>query len=221
MTYAWVAVSSKLTLGRDMSDQILALAGVCQAAKLVQDIARRGSCDENAFEASISSICVTDADNTQQIYGQLSNLQTGFQTIINQLNNNAPAKDAELTRYIARMLGLGRKLAQHHSALNELGTRISHVQRQLGHVAFEHKQILASLASAYVDIVSPLAPKIQVAGNTAHLSQTSQQEKVRALLLAGVRSAVLWRQLGGKRRHILFKRKHLLQQAKQALQTMN
>jgi len=40
-------------------EQQLALAGVVQAAILVQQIARTGRCDEQAFEASISSICVT------------------------------------------------------------------------------------------------------------------------------------------------------------------
>lgn len=204
-----------------MSDAIIALAGVCQAAKLVQDISRTGTCDEQAFEASISSICVTEPDNTQQIFGQLANLRIGLGIIDNQLNSSGPAKDAELTRYIASLLGLERKLAKQTKALQELGTRISHVQRQLGHVEFSHQQILKSLASTYIDVVSPLAPKIQVAGNPNHLSQPINQEKVRALLLAGVRAAVLWRQLGGQRRQILFKRKYLLQHAKSVLQTIN
>lgn len=204
-----------------MSDAIIALAGVCQAAKLVQDISRKGTCDEQAFEASISSICVTEPDNTQQIFGQLANLRIGLSIIDNQLNGSGPAKDAELTRYIASLLGLERKLAKQPQALQDLGTRISHIQRQLGHVEFSHQQILKSLASTYIDIVSPLAPKIQVAGNPSHLSQPNNQEKVRALLLAGVRAAVLWRQLGGQRRQILFKRKYLLQQAKSVLQTIN
>ncbi|MCP3428604.1 high frequency lysogenization protein HflD [Opacimonas viscosa] len=204
-----------------MSDAIIALAGVCQAAKLVQDISRKGTCDEQAFEASISSICVTEPDNTQQIFGQLANLRIGLSIIDNQLNSSGPAKDAELTRYIASLLGLERKLAKQPQALQDLGTRISHIQRQLGHVEFSHQQILKSLASTYIDVVSPLAPKIQVAGNPSHLSQPNNQEKVRALLLAGVRAAVLWRQLGGQRRQILFKRKYLLQQAKSVLQTIN
>ncbi len=45
--------------------------------------------------------------------------------------------------------------------------------------------------------------------------------RVRALLLAGVRAAVMWRQMGGKRRHILFKRKAILHSAKMALRLIN
>ena len=187
----------------------------------MQQIARTGDCDEQAFEASISSICVTEPDTPQQVFGQLSNLKMGFTGIAGQLSNKAVAKDAEITRYIASMLGLERKLAAKPSVYDDLGVRINNVQRQLSHVEFEHHQILSSLASIYVDVVSPLAPKIQIAGNPAHLQQESHQHKVRALLVAGVRAAVMWRQMGGKRRHILFNRKLILRSANLALQEIH
>ena len=41
-------------------EQQLALAGVCQAATLVQRIARTGEFDAKATEASLSSILVTN-----------------------------------------------------------------------------------------------------------------------------------------------------------------
>lgn len=199
----------------------IALAGVCQAAALVQSIARKGSADAQAVEASISSILVTAPDNPQQVYGSLPNLSVGFSTLVAQLDNESRHKDAEITRYVASILSLERKLSKHSSALNDLGQRISHVQRQLGHVDFEHSQIMSSLASVYTDIVSPLAPKIQISGNQQHLSSTTNQHKVRALLLAGVRSAVLWRQMGGKRRHILFNKSQILKAAKQAVRVIS
>lgn len=199
----------------------IALAGVCQAAALVQSIARKGSADAQAVEASISSILVTAPDSPQQVYGSLPNLLVGFSTLVAQLDNESRHKDAEITRYVASILSLERKLSKHPTALNDLGERISHVQRQLGHVDFEHSQIMSSLASVYTDVVSPLAPKIQIAGNQQHLSSSSNQHKVRALLLAGVRSAVLWRQMGGKRRHILFNKSQILKAAKQAVRVIS
>jgi len=199
----------------------IALAGVCQAAALVQSIARKGSADTQAIEASISSILVTTPDNPQQVYGSLPNLSVGFSTLVAQLDNESRHKDAEITRYVASILSLERKLSKHPSALSDLGERISHVQRQLGHVDFENGQIMSSLASVYTDVVSPLAPKIQIAGNQQHLSSPTNQHKVRALLLAGVRSAVLWRQMGGKRRHILFNKSQILKAAKQAVRVIS
>lgn len=202
-------------------EQQLALAGVCQAAALVQRIARQGEFDSKATEASLSSILVTNPENPQQVFGALDNLKLGFQTIVAQLHNQPGNKDAELTRYIASILGLERKLAKNSRAMAQLGERISHVQRQLNHVEFDNHQIIASLASIYTDIVSPLAPRIQIAGQQQHLSQPLNQQRVRALLLAGVRAAVMWRQMGGKRRNILFKRKSIIAAAQQALRIIN
>ncbi|WP_100657067.1 high frequency lysogenization protein HflD [Alteromonas flava] len=202
-------------------EQQLALAGVCQAAALVQRIARQGEFDSKATEASLSSILVTNPESPQQVFGALDNLKLGFQTIVAQLHNQPGNKDAELTRYIASILGLERKLAKNSRAMAQLGERISHVQRQLNHVEFDNHQIIASLASIYTDIVSPLAPRIQIAGQQQHLSQPLNQQRVRALLLAGVRAAVMWRQMGGKRRNILFKRKSIIAAAQQALRIIN
>ncbi len=199
----------------------LALAGVCQAAALVQQLARRGSADSEAVEASLSSILVTDPETPQHVFGQLGNLKTGYTALAAQLSDKQATKDTELTRYIASILGLERKLARKPKAMQELGERISHVQRQLAHVDFQNPQIVASLASIYSDIISPLAPRIQVAGTPDYLSQPATQHKVRALLLAGVRAAVMWRQMGGKRRNILFKRKHILNSAVKALRLIN
>ncbi|MED5521462.1 MAG: high frequency lysogenization protein HflD, partial [Pseudomonadota bacterium] len=196
-------------------------AGVCQAAALVQQLARRGSADNEAIEASLSSILVTDPETPQQVFGQLANLKTGYTTLAAQLSDKQATKDTELTRYIASILGLERKLARKPKAMQELGERISHVQRQLAHIDFQNPQIVSSLASIYSDIISPLAPRIQVAGNPDYLSQPATQHKVRALLLAGVRAAVMWRQMGGKRRNILFKRKHILNSAVKALRLIN
>lgn len=204
----------------DIENQ-LALAGVCQAAALVQSVARKGEADNQAIETSVSSILVTSPDNPQQVFGALPNLKVGFVTLVAQLDNESKHKDAEVTRYVASILSLERKLSKHPSAMNTLGERISHVQRQLAHVDFEHGQIMSSLASVYTDVVSPLAPKIQIAGNQQHLSLQSNQHKVRALLLAGVRAAVLWRQMGGKRRHILFKKSQILKTAKQAVRVIS
>ncbi|GEA06354.1 high frequency lysogenization protein HflD [Alteromonas sp. KUL42] len=199
----------------------LALAGVCQAAALVQQLARRGSADADAVEASLSSILVTSPETPQQVFGQLSNLKLGYSTLAAQLSDKQNTKDTELTRYVASILGLERKLSKKPKAMQELGDRISHVQRQLAHIDFQNPQIVSSLASIYSDIISPLAPRIQVAGNPDYLSQPATQHKVRALLLAGVRSAVMWRQMGGKRRNILFKRKQILNSAIKALRLIN
>jgi high frequency lysogenization protein len=200
--------------------QHLALAGVCQAASLVKQIARGEQFDPLAFQTSIGSIVVTEPEDTEQVFGKLSHLKFGFTGLFNQLNHQANNKDTEITRYIANLLGIERKLSSNPTLMSDLANRISQIQRQQAHMdLFEH-QMISNLASVYSDLISPIGAKIQVSGDPALLQQNDNQHKVRALLLAGVRSAVLWRQLGGKRRHILFKRQAILSAAEQALENI-
>ncbi len=108
--------------------------------------------------------------------------------------DNSPG-GSELTRYLINLLALERKLSGRRDSLAQLGDRIETVQRQIQHFDLLDDQMISNLASIYLDTISPLGPRIQVTGNPAQLQQTGVQHKVRALLLAGIRGAVLWRQV--------------------------
>ncbi|WP_158969782.1 high frequency lysogenization protein HflD [Paraglaciecola sp. L3A3] len=198
----------------------IALAGVCQAAVLVKQIARQNEFDQAALATCISSITVTEPKNTEEVYGDISKLALGYQTILSQLGNQTN-KDVEITRYIANLLSIERKLTGNKKALNTLGERISNVQRQALHLDLLDTQMLRNLDSIYTDVISPLGRKIQVGGDPALLKREDNQYRVRAALLAGVRATVLWRQLGGKRRHILLNRQQIVKSAEQTLNHIN
>ena len=104
--------------------------------------------------------------------------------------------------------------------MSQLGDRIQMLERQLEHFDLHSEQMISNLASVYLDVISPVGPRIQVTGTPSVLQQTSNQHKVRALLLSGIRSAVLWRQVGGKRRHLIFGRKKMVEQAQILLARM-
>ena len=200
----------------------IALAGVCQSALLVKTLARTGKCDKLAFDASLQSIIVTDAQETIEVYGNsLQSIASGIETLLNQLNQTSSRKDSEITRYIADILGLERKLTRNGGSMEELGKRLDHIKRLRHHSSMHEMQMLSGLASVYKDVISPLGNKIQVAGNPNILKQAGVQDKVRAILLSGIRSAVLWRQLGGKRRSIIFQRKKIIAMACELKQRLN
>ncbi len=93
-----------------------------------------------------------------------------------------------------------------------MGQRIQKLSRQKEH--FEdtmHTNMIAAISGVYQDTLSKLSFRIQVHGNSQYLQQSQVSDQVRACLLAGVRAAMLWRQLGGRRWHLLFKRKSILQ----------
>ena len=200
------------------SKQTITLSAICQVASAVQKIARQGSINDIEFSMLLKSIIVTSPNNTLEVYnGELENLKQGFYTLINQLGNESKNKDPEVTRYVVSLLSLERRLSKNSKKLSELSSRINQCQRQLEHYHITSETLVSSLASIYSDTISPLGTPIQVAGNPEFLKKTSHQHQIRALLLAGMRSAVLWRQVGGKRRNIFFARSKLVECAQQLL----
>ncbi|KLV10768.1 MULTISPECIES: high frequency lysogenization protein HflD [Photobacterium] len=199
-------------MAHTLYDRTIAFAAICQAVKLVQKVARDGHCDDDALEACLNSIMVTDPSNTLEIYGQESKLRLGLEALVSEIDNTPSGN--ELTRYLVSIMALERKLASRRDSMAQLGDRIDTAKRQIEHFELMEDQMISNLASIYLDIISPLGPRIQVTGTPAHLQQQSVQHKVRALLLAAIRAAVLWRQVGGKRRHLIFGRKQMVEQAK-------
>ncbi|RJG48713.1 high frequency lysogenization protein HflD [Motilimonas pumila] len=201
-------------MSQDLQDRTLAFAGIWQAAALVEEVARTGQCKPDAMKSCLNSLMATDPNSTLAVYGSMADLKLGFEVLVDQLENQNNQRHIMITRYVIGLLALEKKLAKRGDQMNLLAERITQVKRQLAHFNIEDEQVIANLASVYSDIISPLGPRIQVSGKPEILQQTSAQYKIRALLLAGIRSCVLWRQVGGKRRHIIFSRKKMVQQAK-------
>jgi high frequency lysogenization protein len=73
----------------------------------------------------------------------------------------------------------------------------------------DDSEVIANIADLYEETVSTLVLRIQVRGEIRFLQNDINVNKVRALLLSGIRSSVLWHQLGGRRWHLLFLRRRL------------
>ena len=203
-----------------MHAQTLALGAICQAAKAVQSVAKTGQVDEDTLTIMLNSIVDTSPDNVLAVYGNAtSNLHSGLRAIGEHLGNDSNEKDAELTRYIVSLMALERNLARRKNQLSALGERIEQSKRQLAHYEINSETLISSFASIYSDLISPLGTPIQVTGEPSILKQTPNQHKIRALLLAGIRACVLWRQVGGKRRNILFSRGKIVANAQELLRT--
>ena len=205
-----------------LKEQTLTFAVVCQVAHLVQTLSRSGQIDEHDLTILLRSITITSPKNSLEVYGgQLTNIKMGLELLITHLGGKSQQKDPEFTRYIVSLLNLERQLNKKPKLLNALGERIEQTNRQLEHYDITSDTLLASFASIYSDIVSPIGARIQVAGEPSILKQTINQHKIRSLLLAGVRASVLWRQVGGQRRKILFGRAKIVACAQQMLKEIH
>ncbi len=200
----------------DYHDLTLALAGVCQSAKLVQQFSEQGSADQAAFSVSLNSLLNLAPRSTLEIYGdELANLKLGISTLLEQVSGGKGELDLNVGRYWMSLIALESKLEKSPQTKQLLANRIQGLDRQLQHFELMDEQMIANIASIYVDVISPLGAKIQVKGSPVYLRQSGIQNRVRASLLCGIRSAVLWRQLGGTRLKLLFSRTKYYQAAQQ------
>ena len=196
-------------------DRTIAFAGMCQAVALVQQVARNGQCDSDAFEVALRSVLCMNPKNTLDVFGNEANLKVGLECLVKGIDST-PA-GSEITRYVISLMALERKLTRRRDALSQLGDRLDTLERQVAHFDLLDDQMISNLASVYLDVISPIGPRIQVTGTPSVLQQPANQSKVRALLLSGIRCAVLWSQVGGKRRHLIFGRKKMVEEAQQIL----
>jgi high frequency lysogenization protein len=72
--------------------------------------------------------------------------------------------------------------------------------------------VIAACGALYQDTISTFRLRIQVQGDMRFLQQAGNAARIRALLLTGIRSARLWRQLGGHRWQLVFSRSKLLKE---------
>ncbi|AFP84519.1 high frequency lysogenization protein HflD [secondary endosymbiont of Ctenarytaina eucalypti] len=206
-------------MAKNYVDITLALAGICQSARIVQQLAQQSQHDEQTLRVSLQSLLDLNPTSVRAVYGDNPvHLHVGLETLQALLNASAlEGLGAELTRYTLGIMMLERKLKSNHDAQERLSDRIDGLRRQLSHFDLLSDTLISAMASIYVDIISPLGPRIQITGVPAVLQNTQMQAKLRAVLLAGLRSAVLWQQVGGRRLQLMFGRNRLFTEAKQIL----
>lgn len=186
-------------------ERVLALAGLFQAAALTQQLASEGRCDEAAMASSIASVFRIDAPSVAAVYGGVAGVRLGLRNLITQLDDGS--RDMAVTRMVVTVMRLERSLARHAGLLAKLQDGIVAAQRQVTHFGQESPQVTRRLAELYAGTLSTLKPRVMVSGDPQQLQQPQVVERVRANLLAAVRSAVLWRQVGGRQwQLILFRR---------------
>jgi high frequency lysogenization protein len=197
-------------------DQTLALAGIYQAASLVQQIANDGKANNAQIESSIETLFRFDANTVEEVYGSIAGVSHGLKVLCQHLKDKT-SRDIDITKYVVSLIMLESKLAKNSSMLAEIDKRLKSIESQFEFFSLSHENTYAKLGQLYKDTISTLGPKIIVSGEQPHLSNERNAGKVRALLLAGIRSAVLWRQCGGSRWQFVFGRKAYIDECEKIL----
>ena len=199
-----------------MKDRILALAALAQAAKQVRQIADTGQSETAPLTVCIDSLFHFDADSTESVYGGVSGLRPGLTLLVDGWSNSGP-RDPALLRLVYSVLQLERRFSANHKIADKVRQGLEQIARQREHWGPTHPTVLGRLGELYASTLSTLRPRVIVQGNPVYLGQPTVVAEIRAVLLCALRSAVLWRQMGGRQTDFLFRRTAMLNAASEIL----
>jgi high frequency lysogenization protein len=123
-------------------------------------------------------------------------------------------QEPEIRYYITSLIYFERLLKKYSKANDLLNSRIHQALSQVTYFSATHPQVLSNLADIYSNTIGTFNYHIKVVGAAVHVGNQETMNKVRALLLAGVRASVLWRQMGGSQFQFFFSRKAIANMAK-------
>jgi high frequency lysogenization protein len=205
-----------------IQDRVIALSALMQAVNCVQQVAETGQIKQSELTTALNSLMALNAPSTEAIYGDVSNLATGIKSLCTQLSKDKQSRDVNQVRYVIGLLHLQKKLMKKPEMLDIISREIEQMPQHIEYFdGITSPQVVARFADIYTRTVSNLSPRIQVQGNPSFLQQPDNVNKIRALLLAGIRAAVLWRQKGGRRWQFIFQSNKILETAVNLQQNIN
>jgi high frequency lysogenization protein len=199
-----------------MDARVLALAGVAQALQQVRRIAETGQSEASLVRTLLDSVFRTDADTPEAVYGRVGDVAPGLRLLHNYFRNQG--QDEVLPRLALAVLQLERRFVRDTETSAKVTAGIARIAPLLDeHADGAHPAVIGALGQLYADTISHLRPRVMVQGNPHYLGQAGVVAEIRALLLAALRSAVLWRQMGGSLWDFLLAKRRMLEAVDRAL----
>lgn len=190
-----------------MADRVLALAGVAQSLAQVRRIAETGAAEVSVLATAMDSVFRIDAETPAAVFGGTDAVVPGLRLLRAYLRNESD--DALLPRLGLAVLQLERRFVQDDAA-GRVHDGILRIAPQAVDKGSAHPDVLGALGALYASTVSGLRPRVMVQGNPHYLGQAGVVAEIRAALLAALRAAVLWRQVGGSLWDFLLGRRRML-----------
>ena len=198
-----------------MQERVLALAGLAQALKQVRRIAETGQADAAVLATALESVLRIDAPSVEAVYGGAESVRPGLR-LLHGYFNNLP-DDEQLPKLALAVMQLERRFVNDRDMVERVQRGIAAAAAEAERSGPTHPEVLAGLGALYADTVSNLRPRVMVQGNPHYLGQADIVSEIRAVLLAALRSAVLWRQMGGNYLDFLLRRRQLLEAVESVL----
>ncbi len=195
----------------------IAISAIYEVALNIKDIAWNGSNQLTSVDALLSPILRKEDqdENPINIYGNKDNIENGINCFKESLQSSQKV-DREVNRYVYSLIYLANKLNSNTNMLTYINRELDHIRDLTGYeqstsendnfYAIDDEHIIRQLATIYQNSISKLGPRILISGKSDFLAQEETAQTIRALLLSGIRSAILWHRNGGSRLQLLFNR---------------
>ena len=193
-------------------NQTIALAGAMQALTTLEQLAKTGYSKSDEIETAVNSLFNTQPESVEAVYSNIGKLESGLDTLERLLTHYTSPENSDLLRYVIGIIQVEKTLSRKKDVLSIVGSRLDIAKQQSSHFGVTHENVIGNIADIYSDTISKFRYRIQVSGNANYLQQARVANQVRTLLFAAVRSIILWRQIGGRRWHIVIHRKKILEQ---------
>ncbi len=200
-----------------IENQTLALAGIFQSAALIEQLATEGELNQAAFDCSFDSLFTFEAPTALDVFGNLSGLSRGLKVLTQTLGSNNQYPGKNVTYYALSMLKLSAKLKRDLNMAAQVQEKLQKTESLSRDFELSRQSVISKIDGVYQSTISTMTPRIMVQGEQAYLSNSDNASKIRTLLLAGIRAAVLWYQLGGNQWKLVFSRKKYLLSANHLL----
>ncbi|MBT5032461.1 MAG: DUF489 family protein [Proteobacteria bacterium] len=185
----------------DLYQRTLALSGVLEACAGVQSLAISGQMNAASLDCLVLSIKMIDAPDVTAVFGEPSDLAKGLGLIAGGIGQATDSKVIDVYRYMNTLISLKKSLFANPHALEKVTDRLDWIK------TLDEEELFASCAELYLEVISPLTPRVYVQGEQRFLEQDAVGNKIRTMLLAGIRCVLLWEQLGGGRFELLLRRR--------------
>ena len=113
-----------------IENQTLALAGMFQAATLVNELALHGNCDQAEFDCSFASLFTIDAPTTREALGDLTCLARGFAAMGDYLGGENRSPGRNIAYYLLSMLKLSTQVLRDEELAEKIAGRVAHYRSQ-------------------------------------------------------------------------------------------
>ncbi len=185
--------------------RVMAVSALAHIAWMVNRLARHGQCDETMLAWLLERLFSTHAAPEQWHHALC------LRTLKRQLRGEYEEDAKAIMHYMMSLLSLEKILGRHPQMLQRIADRLRQIAN--GKAFFGDavtSNTLAGVAALYGETISTLQPRIIVHGKPEYLNRQETTDRVRTLLLVGIRAAHQWHRHGGNHFRFILDRNRML-----------